>query len=155
MFHDLAVRILRFTEVPIGLIEPETFLGVNETLQELHITNSHLEKFPKDAFSVLGNLKILTLDRHKISNVTKDIFFESAISNRLERLFMSNGNITDLEIETFQTLRKLKTLDLHGNQIALLKRNQFKNLRELEVLDLSHNRIGKLDSSKIYENMSL
>lgn len=56
--------------------------------------------------------------------------------------FRKNFNI-------FQTLRKLKTLDLHGNNLTALKRNQFKNLRDVEILDISHNNITKLDSSHI------
>lgn len=49
----------------------------------------------------------------------------------------------------FQSLRKLKTLDMHGNHIKELKRNQFKNLRDLESLDISYNEITKLESSHI------
>lgn len=45
--------------------------------------------------------------------------------------------------------RKLKTLDLHGNQLKELKRNQFKGLRDVEVLDLSFNSIPKIDSSHL------
>lgn len=52
-------------------------------------------------------------------------------------------------IVQFKTLRKLKTLDLHGNKLTVLKRNQFKNLRDVEVLDISFNNITKLDSSHI------
>lgn len=48
-----------------------------------------------------------------------------------------------------KTLRKLKTLDLHGNKLSTLKRNQFKNLRDVEILDISFNNITKLDSSHI------
>lgn len=48
-----------------------------------------------------------------------------------------------------QTLRKLKTLDLHGNKLSALKKNQFKNLRDVEILDISYNNITKLDSSHI------
>lgn len=60
--------------------------------------------------------------------------------------------LADLCLRIFlslQVFRKLKTLDLHGNQLIELKRNQFKNLRELEMLDISHNEITKLDSSHV------
>ena len=46
-------------------------------------------------------------------------------------------------------LKKLKTLDLHGNKIKDLKRNQFKGLRDTEFLDISHNLIDKLDPSHL------
>lgn len=46
-------------------------------------------------------------------------------------------------------MKKLKTLDLHGNKIKDLKRNQFKGLRDTEFLDLSYNSIDKLDPSHL------
>ena len=52
-------------------------------------------------------------------------------------------------METWAPLKKLKSLDLHGNQIKDLKKNQFKGLRDVEALDLSHNMIDKLDSSHL------
>lgn len=50
-------------------------------------------------------------------------------------------------MEALTPLKKLKTLDLHGNKIKDLKRNQFKGLRDTEFLDISHNLIDKLDAS--------
>lgn len=103
------------------------------------------------------------------------IAFDGPISQTLERLHISNGNLTEVNVEFLQvrivlsrklihffsslnyifiilktkSLRKLKLLDLHGNQIKELKKNQFKNLRDLESLDISHNELTKLDSSHI------
>lgn len=52
-------------------------------------------------------------------------------------------------MEALTPLKKLKTLDLHGNKIKDLKRNQFKGLRDTEFLDLSYNLIDKLDTSHL------
>lgn len=57
--------------------------------------------------------------------------------------------MSDLPIESLQPLRRLKVLDLHGNQIKTLKRNQFRGLRDTEKLDLSYNNIAKVDSSHL------
>lgn len=55
LFHDLSIRILKIENTPIASIEEDTFYGVNRTLQDFYLTNSQINKFPKDAFKVSGN----------------------------------------------------------------------------------------------------
>lgn len=76
---------------------------------------------------------------HVISVIIIEIFFLSDIA----------GTLSSLAIETLAPLKKLKWLDLHGNQIKDLKKSQFKGLRDVESLDLSHNLIDKIDSSHL------
>lgn len=149
MFYKVEARILKIHETPLKTINEHTFYGINDTLQELHIINTELSEFPKLAFKVLGNLTLLNISRHHITSLDKDIFADSLVNGKLERLYFINGNLSDLPIESFGSLRKLKFLDLHGNQLTVLKKNQFKNLRDIENLDLSFNKIAKLDSSHI------
>lgn len=52
LFYDLKVRILRIQETPIRDLADHIFYGINETLNELHIINSALDKFPSDAIKV-------------------------------------------------------------------------------------------------------
>jgi len=63
--------------------------------------------------------------------------------------FHFSGTLSSLPAEALTPLKKLKTLDLHGNKIKDLKRNQFKGLRDTEFLDLSYNMIDKLDTSHL------
>lgn len=149
LFHRSSIRIINIRDTPITEIAPETFLGVNDTLQELRIINSRLPRFPKEAMSVLGSLVILVLDSHVISDLPKDLFADSMLPNSLEKIYISNGNVSNIESETFQACKKLKVLDVHGNNLTALKKNQFKSLRNLEVLDLSHNYLQKFDASHI------
>ncbi|GBP34358.1 Leucine-rich repeat-containing G-protein coupled receptor 5 [Eumeta japonica] len=137
ILHRSTVRKLEIRNTPIETIDEYAFAGVNRTLQELKIINTKLKGFPKEAFKILGNLSLLYIDGHEITKLDKDIFAGSYITNRLEKLHIVNGQIADIPVEPFQHLKKLKTLDLHGNRIAVLKRNQFKGMREAEVLDLS------------------
>ncbi|XP_066596198.1 protein artichoke [Prorops nasuta] len=145
--YPLDVRVLKFIDTPLRLIEEHSFLGVNRTLQELHVENSNLEKFPKEALQVLGNLSLLRISGHRISSLANNIFAESAVTSKLEILEISNGTLTSLPVEIFAPMKKLKSLDFHGNKIKDLKRNQFKGLRDTELLDLSYNFIDKLDPS--------
>ncbi|XP_011503472.1 PREDICTED: chaoptin [Ceratosolen solmsi marchali] len=147
--YPLNVRILKFVDTPLKFIEEHSFLGVNRTLQELHLINSVLEKFPREATQILGNLTVLNIRGHKINELQSNIFLESLLAHKIERLEISNGTLNSLLVETLKPLQKLKWLDLHGNQLIVLKKNQFKGLKYIEYLDLSHNLINKLDSSHI------
>ncbi|KAL6443741.1 hypothetical protein ACFW04_001670 [Cataglyphis niger] len=147
--YPLDVRVLKFIDTPLRLIEEHSFLGVNRTLQELHVINSNLEKFPREALQVLGNLSLLIISGHRMSILPRNSFSESAAAAKLEKLEISNGTLSSLPVEALTPLKKLKTLDLHGNKIKDLKRNQFKGLRDAEFLDLSHNLIDKLDTSHL------
>ncbi|CAH2988165.1 unnamed protein product [Chilo suppressalis] len=149
LLHRSTIRVLHIVDTPVRTIDVYAFAGVNRTLQELRFFNTDMFEFPKEAFKILGNLSILSIDGHKMTKLDKDIFAGSEAVGKLEKLHIVNGMITDIPVESFQHLKKLKTLDLHGNKLSTLKRNQFKGLRDTEVLDLSHNMITKLDGSHI------
>ncbi|XP_039306164.1 insulin-like growth factor-binding protein complex acid labile subunit isoform X2 [Solenopsis invicta] len=147
--YPLDVRVLKFVDTPLRVIEEHSFLGVNRTLQELYVINSNLEKFPREALQVLGNLSQLSITGHRMSTLPGNSFGESAVAAKMEKLEISNGTLSSLPVEALTPLKKLKALDLHGNKIKDLKRNQFKGLRDTEFLDISHNLIDKLDASHL------
>ncbi|XP_038217636.1 chaoptin [Zerene cesonia] len=149
LLHRSSVRVLKIIDTPIKTVDEYAFAGVNRTLQELYMVNTRIAEFPKEAFRILGNLSILSIDGHKIKSLSKDIFAGSLAAGKLERLHLVNGLISDLSPDAFMNLKKLRTLDLHGNRLVTLKRSQFKGLRETEVLDLSYNNLTKLDGSHI------
>ncbi|XP_046617159.1 chaoptin [Neodiprion virginianus] len=147
--YPLKVRILRYVDTPLRLIDEHSFLGVNRTLQELHLVRTRLQKFPKEAFSILGNLTILNIDGHEMSELPKDSFAGSMAAGRIEKISITNGTLASLPVEALAPLRKVKSVDLHGNRIKELKRNQFRGLREVDWLDISGNLISKLDPSNL------
>ncbi|XP_057320935.1 protein artichoke [Microplitis mediator] len=147
--YPLDVRVLRFIDTPLKSIEEHSFLGVNRTLQELYIEGSKLERFPREALQILGNLSIMKIMGHKLTSLAGNSFSGSMLPGKLEKLEISDGLLSVLPADALIPLKKLKSLDLHGNKIAELKRNQFKGLRDTEFLDLSHNLINKLDPSHL------
>lgn len=96
---------------------------------------------------MLGNLKVLNLNKHEIFNVPTNAFQSSQLPTRLEKLLITNGKLTSLSPDSLSPCKKLKYLDLQGNQFGTLQKNQFKGLRDLETLDVSNNNITKIDSS--------
>lgn len=149
LLHQSTARVLKIYDIPIKLINEYTFWGINSTLEELRIINSSLTAFPRDAFKVLGNLKILELSHHQIQIINTNEFDDSQLPGKLEKIYVTNGLVTELGVNAFQHLKKVKVLDLHGNKIETLKKNQFRGLRDAEVLDISFNELAKLDSSHI------
>lgn len=149
LLHKSNARVLKILDVPIKLINEYTFWGINSTLEELRIINSTLTAFPKEAFKVLGNLKILELDQHHIQILNTHEFDDSHLPAKLEKFYLTNGHVAELGANAFQHLKKVKIIDLHGNKIAMLKKNQFRGLRDAEMLDISFNNIEKLDSTHI------
>lgn len=149
LLHQSNARVLKIFDVPIKIINEYTFWGINSTLEELRIINSTLIAFPREAFKVLGNLKILELNHHNIQILNTNEFDDGQLPVKLEKIYVSNGNITELGANGFQHLKKVKVIDLHGNKISSLKKNQFRGLRDAEVLDISFNEIEKLDSTHI------
>jgi Leucine-rich repeat (LRR) protein len=149
LLHQSTARVLKVYDVPITVINEYTFWGINTTLEELRIINSSLTVFPREAFKVLGNLKLLEMDRHQIQTLNSNEFDDSQLAAKLEKLSITNGLVSELGANAFQHLKKVKVIDLHGNKIATLKKNQFRGLRDAEVLDISFNDIVKLDSSHI------
>ncbi|XP_060534843.1 toll-like receptor Tollo isoform X1 [Cylas formicarius] len=149
LLHKLKLRTLLIENTPIETIDRYSFLGVNDTLNELHLVNSSLTEFPSMAFKILGNLTVLNIDGHNMTQLPLDAFADSDLAGRLLKLHVVNGQLDTPAVESLQPLRKLKTLDLHGNDLKALKRNQFKGLRDVEVLDLSFNSIPKIDSTHL------
>lgn len=96
----------------------------------------------------LGKLTVLNIEGHTLTSLPVGSL-SGLLPNNLEKLSITNGNLTDLPVETLVPCKKLKRLDLHGNNIETLKRNQFKGLRNVEFLDLSHNALQKVDPSHL------
>lgn len=105
----------------------------------------------KISLQILGNLTILNIEGHEMTQLPKDALSDSYMTGTLLNLGITNGTLTALPPESLQSLRKLKYLDLHGNQLSQLNRNQFKGLRNVEILDLSYNNITKVEGIHIVD----
>jgi 2-methylisocitrate lyase-like PEP mutase family enzyme len=68
LLYPLHVRVLRIEDTPLLHIEEHSFLGVNRTLQELHIVRSELQEFPTLAFQVRSE----QLQKRHIQNMGTD-----------------------------------------------------------------------------------
>jgi hypothetical protein len=53
-------------------------------------------KFPKEALQILGNLTILKIRGHTINELQANIFLQSLVAQKIERLEISNGKIKNI-----------------------------------------------------------
>lgn len=75
-------------------------------MEELYLRNTSLTEFPRDAAKILGNLKILEIDRHLITKLINSEFDESQITGKLEKLMITNGLLSDMAPNVFQVCIK-------------------------------------------------
>lgn len=111
------------------------------------MTDENLYSLKYFMLQILGNLKVLNLNKHAIFNIPTNAFTSSQLPTRLEKLHITNGKLTSLSPDSLGPCKKLKYLDLQGNELGILQKNQFKGLRDLDTLDISSNNITKVDSS--------
>ncbi|XP_039433042.1 chaoptin-like [Culex pipiens pallens] len=149
LLHKLSVKRLLVFDTPIASVSDHVFYGINDTLQELHLVRSELTAFPRDALKILGMLRVLNIDGHRIENLPKGVFGGMTFDGTLEKFHLVNGLLSDMGQDIFMAFKKIRTLDLSGNQLVTLKKGQFKGLRETEILDLAYNNLTKLDASHV------
>ncbi|XP_063988541.1 insulin-like growth factor-binding protein complex acid labile subunit [Diachasmimorpha longicaudata] len=155
-FQDL--DILHWNHQNITRITPDTFSGINEGLQYLHIadkistmesksfgkfhdlkslsmTETLLPELPSDIFEGLENLTLLDLEYNRITVLRKNTFRNLYA---LKKLILGHNNISKIEPETFANLN-LQHLDLKFNDLGNISNGLFHHLGSLEVLDLARN----------------
>lgn len=94
-------------------------------------------------YACLPGLRVLRLQRNKISNLTDHML--DPCSN-LEELDFGDNEISHISVSIFKELTQLKVLRLQINKLTKVK-NSFLHLPMLEFIDLSRNRISMLTCS--------
>lgn len=113
-----------------------------KTLEELHITKSHIQEIGKHAFWGVKALEVLNLMKNNISHIQDHNF--RGLAN-LKELHLSDNNINSLATGTFKYLTDLRTLSLARNRIGELIDRAFERMSKLQKLNLSGNRLAELN----------
>jgi Leucine-rich repeat (LRR) protein len=91
----------------------------------------------------LSSLLHLEFDNNEISVIECNAFEEL---KRLQILSISNNFLTEITGEIFLNQLKLIDLNLSHNLIEFIEQNSFQNLIDLKVLDLSFNRLSSIEN---------
>lgn len=95
------MKRLYVLDTPIASIREHAFYGINDTLLELHLVKSELDGFPGDALKILGHLKVLNIDGHRIENLPKGVFGGMTFDGSLEKMHIVNGPLSDMGQDIF------------------------------------------------------
>jgi len=117
---------------------PQSFSMIAQNLQQLYLDYNELVDLAPGVFTLLPQLRVLSLIGNNISQLPSDI----SLMRRLEELYLNENCIKQLP-STFFQLNHLKVLNLVGNQLQ----NFFilvETMKSLEFLHLDDNQLEEL-----------
>ena len=122
-------------------------------LQNLYLTQNHINRISPGAFITLASLQILDLSLNVIEMLPKE---RLQGLHQLTKLNVSQNNLRDLE-EFSQDLALLKSLDLSHNQLNKIDQDTFGYLLSLKELYLTANRLTTIpmDSFKALRKLEV
>ncbi|XP_058821803.1 chaoptin [Topomyia yanbarensis] len=163
-FQATGLYKLHISRNPIAKIHDETFYGLERSLWELTLEDSHLVEVPSRAIRDLKKLRFLNLRGNDITAIETGAF--RGLEKSLQTLILADNSISLVLPGSVSGLPNLDSIDLSGNNLAHIDPTAFKDglgklskvflgnnllshipygalqpLRLLRVLDLSHNLI--------------
>ncbi|KDR21043.1 toll-like receptor 6 [Zootermopsis nevadensis] len=170
--RNLTVRTWN-TDWPAMSLElsPESFSPVRQ-LERLDLSYNNMWSFPESLFCKLTNLVSLNISRNRLQDISEIGFREKAIpppqpmistqdddedvapdvsspasspcNLDIQVLDASWNHFVLMPSNGFSTLRRLRELRLHNNEISMVADRALGSLRYLQVFDLSNNKVVAL-----------
>ncbi|PNF31818.1 hypothetical protein B7P43_G09333 [Cryptotermes secundus] len=169
--RNLTVRTWN-TDWPAMSLElsPESFSPVRQ-LERLDLSYNNIWSFPENVFCPLSNLVSLNISRNRLQDISEVGFREKAappqplVSTQEEEgalapaisppasspcgldiqvLDASWNHFVLIPTNGFSTLRRLRELHLHDNEISMVADRALGGLKGLQVFDLSNNKVVAL-----------
>jgi len=141
--------------------------AINETmfsrdlreLKEIDLSHNEITVFNMDIVSNEDNQGIsMKFFKKCFFSINKQIFFnfkQGRVLSNLEKLNLSENNLSELKANKFRSLHNLKHLDLSSSKIASIEMKAFFGLDKLDELNLRENQIAKLEESLFHELVNL
>ncbi|XP_055592082.1 toll-like receptor 6 [Uranotaenia lowii] len=137
-------------------IEPEVFVHT-KNIEQLDLSMNNIWSLPDHLFCSLNGLRSLNISSNRLQDVNdlgfreKPIVKDESGANStvscnldLEDLDVSKNHFVLLPASGFGTLKRLKLLKIHDNEISMVGDKALNGLKELQILDLSSNKIVAL-----------
>ncbi|KAJ9588683.1 hypothetical protein L9F63_018015 [Diploptera punctata] len=126
--HKTWCKFSRLYKLPSQL--PNTTQSLSIQYDDIKVLNTSMV-----TESGLWNLTLLELNKVQLQQIESDSFKDM---NLLEKLIITNNNLSELHIDTFKYLNNLYYLNLQGNYITLLQVGVFSHLANVRYLYLNH-----------------
>jgi len=124
----------------------------NSSIKKIKFLNIDLKSLPDDLLKGCQNLTEVTIQRTTTIKTIVEGFFSQ--NPELEKVDLVHNRISDLDLNIFKGLTKLKVLRLKMNNLSTLDPELLTDLTSLKVLHISHNNIKDIDDA-IFETAPL
>ncbi|PSN45765.1 hypothetical protein C0J52_08057 [Blattella germanica] len=127
------LEILTLYENKIFSIDKDAFKGLdNRKLKRLNLGGNQLDSVPTEALNTLDMLKKLEIQENTISKITEGDFEErvkerKCYSRKLKRLNLGGNQLDSVPTEALNTLDMLKKLEIQENTISKITEGDFED----------------------------
>ncbi|XP_043803988.1 slit homolog 2 protein isoform X3 [Apis laboriosa] len=152
VFLGLDIRHLTIHNSSLAKLEESSLSSVGSGLTQLDLSQNALASTPSSALKELHHLLILNLNRNKIKAIHKNAFDGL---DTLEILSLYENEISIIEEDAFTGLhdRKLRRLNLGGNELTKVPTQALRTLNMLKKLEMQENRIASIQEGDFEENL--
>ena len=103
------------------------------------LNDNQIENVAHRAFGSLENLQELWMSRNQL------VYIPRGLPESLEKLYMDNNHVVELEPTIFQYNVNLKYLNLEANNVMKIHQDSLKDVAKLEILNLQGNEVSLID----------
>ncbi|XP_017049728.1 leucine-rich repeats and immunoglobulin-like domains protein 3 [Drosophila ficusphila] len=145
LFNLTKLRHLNLSFNAISRIEVDTW-EFTQSLELLDLSNNAISEFKPQHLDCLHRLKTLNLAHNKLQYLQENTF--DCVKN-LEELNLRRNRLSWIiedqsAAAPFKSLRKLRRLDLHGNNLKQISSKAITGLNNLEILNLGSNALASI-----------
>ncbi|KAH8348149.1 hypothetical protein KR084_004834 [Drosophila pseudotakahashii] len=145
LFNLTKLRHLNLSYNAINRIEVDTW-EFTQSLEVLDLSNNAINEFKPQHLDCLHRLKTLNLAHNRLQYLQENTF--DCVKN-LEELNLRRNRLSWIiedqsAAAPFKALRKLRRLDLHGNNLKQISSKAMSGLNNLEILNLGSNALASI-----------
>ncbi|XP_033252505.1 leucine-rich repeats and immunoglobulin-like domains protein 1 [Drosophila miranda] len=153
LFNLTKLHHLSLSNNSISRIELDTW-EFTQSLESLDLSHNSISEFKPQHLDCLQRLKQLNLAHNKLQYLQENTF--DCVKN-LEELNLRRNRLTWIiedqsAVAPFKALRKLRRLDLHGNNLKQISGKALSGLNNLELLNLGSNALASIQPNA-FEHM--
>ena len=158
-FSSMMLTLADFTNCQLTSV-PKTMPA---SLKDFRLGNNRLKEILVDDFENITDVTLITLNDNQIENVAHRafgslenlrelwlsrnqlVYIPRGLPESLEKLYMDNNQVVELEPTLFQPNVNLKYLNVEANNVMKIHQDSLKDLPKLENLNLQDNKVSLID----------
>ncbi|KRX78917.1 Leucine-rich repeat-containing protein 15 [Trichinella sp. T6] len=142
LFAKLKVKNLILEGSHVGQFFPNVFKNLGNSLEVLILKSNIIYRVDASLFDGLADLRVLDLSSNQLSQLGPSSF--GGNFSKLKTLNLHHNNISIIKEDAFRYLENLETLNLAYNNLQLVEVNVFNGLKNLRYLSLEGNNIERI-----------